>query len=100
MPYTITRTYYTKQERRNLHNLGYWIDRDGNRLYVYHMSRERVEKLVRTLGNWAMQEDDPMIYLRNLPIYLHVLNMVFKYDLKSSYASMFRLAWQLDIPVG
>lgn len=56
------------------------------------MSRERLEKLVKMLALWSMEEDDAYLYLRSLPIFPHVCEQIKVHNLDSFYASMFSLA--------
>jgi hypothetical protein len=94
MPYQKVITYYTKQERKNLHRMGYWVDRDGNNLFVYQMSKERFAKLVKTLGSWAIKEHDPIQYLCSMPIFPHIISMLNITKLDGDYASMFWNAYR------
>lgn len=81
MPYTKIITVYTRQERNALHRMGYWIDRDGNRIPVVLMSYNRLSRLVRTLSNWAAKESDPIAYLKRLAIFPHVANRMLELGL-------------------
>lgn len=58
MPYTKTITVYSRQERKNFHARGIWIDRDGNQIPVRSMTKERLSKLVSMLFNWAAKDAD------------------------------------------
>jgi hypothetical protein len=89
MPYTKLVTIYSRQERANLHRLGYWVDKQGNQLSVYEMGYYRLEKLVRTLGRWAMKESDPISYLINQPIYPHVRTQIKRLGLRNEYTRLF-----------
>lgn len=90
MPYTIL--VYTKKERESFHRRGIWLNREGRQEPVCQMSRERLEKLVRMLALWSMEEDDAYLYLRSLPIFPHLCEEIQSRGLESFYASMFILA--------
>jgi hypothetical protein len=93
MPYTIL--VYTKREREQLHKQGIWLNRNGQREPLHLMSRDRIEKLVKMLALWSMEEDDAYLYLKNLPIFPHLLCEIERRRLDSFYASMFTLAGRI-----
>lgn len=95
MPYTKTITVFSKKERSNLHRQGFWVDRDGNSIRVSDMTFERLEKLVKMLATWAMDEDDPILYIKNLDIFPHVLARIEYFNMDTYQASMFKLASML-----
>ena len=73
MPYTKTITVYFPNERRMLHAQGIWIDKGGNQIPVRCMGANRLNKLAQLLVKWATKEDYAYTYLRNHPIFTHVL---------------------------
>lgn len=97
MPYQKLVTFYTRQERRMLHAQGIWVDRDGNQIPVRNMNLGRMEKLVRTLGNWASKEPNSLRYLASHPIFVHVLIRIRETNLCGWYARMFEGAYELSI---
>lgn len=100
MPYTKTITVFSKRERANLHRQGFWVDRDGNYIRVSAMTCERLERLVKMLATWAMDEDDPILYIKNLDIFPHVLARIEYFRMDTYQASMFKLASMLGYSVG
>ena len=89
-------TVYSKQERHYLHTRGFWINREGQQVPISSMNYDRLDKLVKMLAAWSMKEDDPMKYLRSLPIFFHVVNHINRLGMNSYHASMFRLASRMD----
>ena len=94
MPYQIT--VFSKQERENIHRQGYWLDKNGNRILVWSMSYERLDKLVKMLAGWAMDEQDPILYIKNLAIFPYVYARIQALGLNTYQSSMFSLASMLD----
>lgn len=97
MPYQKLVTFYTRQERRMLHAQGIWVDRDGNQLPVRNMNTYRLEKLVRTLGNWASREPNLYGYLDSHPIFVHVLMRIRETGLHNFYTEMFEGAYHYSV---
>ena len=96
MPYQKLVTVYSPQERKMLHAQGIWVDKDGNQLRVREMNKYRLEKLVRTLGRWAVKEEDSLSYLSNLPIFVHILLRIREVGLSTYFSFMFETAYELN----
>ena len=96
MPYQKVITIFSKQERENLHRRGYWVDRYGNRIPVWSMDYERLDKLVKMLAGWAMDEQDPILYIKNMAIFPYVYSQIQSLKMNTYQSSMFNLASMLD----
>lgn len=94
MPYTKLVTVYFPNERRMLHAQGIWIDKDGNQLPVREMDYNRLNKLVNLLSKWAFKEDNPYLYLRRHPLFIHVLMRIREVGLRTVEAYNFENAYK------
>lgn len=83
-------TVYSKHERRMLHSQGIWVNQDGEQQPVRLMSYERLDKLVKMLATWALN-DEGNVYqnLRNMPIFVHVVLSIRDRGLFNFQAQMF-----------
>ena len=100
MPYQKVITVFSKNERENLHRMGYWVDKSGCRIPVWQMNYDRLDKLVKMLATWAMDENDPILYIKNLPIFPWVYSRIQSLGMNTYQASMFTLASMLDYASG
>ena len=60
------------------------------------MNYERLDKLVKMLAEWAMKEDDPIFYIKNLAIFPYVHSRILSLNMDTYQSSMFTLASMLD----
>lgn len=88
--YAKTVYVYSRQERNRFHSMGIWIDKNGYQIPVSIMSVYRLERLVKTLGTWALKEDEPQTYLKSLAIYPHVVSRIYELGLNGTYANLFK----------
>src|ERR1043166_5226330 len=87
--YAKTIYVYSKQERNQFHRRGIWIDRNGYQTRICDMSFTRLASLVKTLGTWALKEENPRQYLKSLAIYPHVLARMYELGLNTTYSYLF-----------
>src|SRR5258708_7301965 len=96
MSYRKVITVFSKCERENIYRMGYWVDRSGNRIPVWNMNYERLDKLVKMLATWAMDKNDPILYIKNHAIFPYVYARIQSLGMNTYQSSMFNLAAMLD----